>query len=134
MLRLVTAYAVTAIVFVGLDVLFISRIALELYRREIGGLLLERPNLAIAALFYLLFAAGIVVLAVLPALSGGGWMSALVSGAVLGLVAYGTYDLTNLSTLKQWSLTVTLADIAWGTALTALSAAAATLVVTALDL
>lgn len=134
MLRLVTAYAVTAIVLVGLDVLFISRIALELYRREIGGLLLERPNLAIAALFYLLFAAGIVVLAVLPALSGGGWMSALVSGAVLGLVAYGTYDLTNLSTLKQWSLTVTLADIAWGTALTALSAAAATLVVTALDL
>lgn len=134
MLRLVTAYAVTAIVFVGLDVLFISRIALELYRREIGGLLLERPNLAIAALFYLLFAAGIVVLAVLPALSGGGWMSALVSGAVLGLVAYGTYDLTNLSTLKQWSLTVTLADIAWGTALTALSAAAATLVATALDL
>jgi len=128
-MRFLVAYIVTAIVFLGLDALWLGRVALGLYRREIGGLLLEKPNLAIAGLFYLLFIAGIVVLAVNPALNGRGWPDALWMGAVLGLVAYGTYDITNLSTLKGWSLTVTLADLAWGTVLTAAAATIGTLAV-----
>ena len=128
-MRFVVAYIVTAIVFLGLDALWLSQIALGMYRRELGALLLDKPNLAIAGLFYLLFVIGIVVLAILPALNGGSWVNALIMGAVLGRVAYGTYDITNLSTLKNWSLTVTIADLLWGTALTAVSATVGYLVV-----
>jgi len=134
MLKYFVAYAVTAVVFLGLDALWLSRIALDLYRRELGSLLLDKPNLAIAGAFYLLFVVGIVVLAIAPALNGGTWVTALVMGAVLGLVAYGTYDITNLSTLKNWSVTVTLIDLAWGTALTAVSATIGYWVVSALNL
>jgi uncharacterized membrane protein len=129
-MRFVVAYIVTAIVFLGLDTLWLTQVALGMYRRELGTLLLDKPNLPIAGLFYLLFVVGIVVLAILPALNGGTWINALLLGAVLGLVAYGTYDITNLSTLRNWSLTVTLADLAWGTALTAVSATLGYLAVT----
>lgn len=134
MTRYLLAYVVTAVVFLGLDALWLSRIALSMYRRELGSLLLDKPNLVIAGIFYLLFVAGIVILAIAPALNGGTWLNALLMGAVLGLVAYGTYDITNLSTLKNWSMTVTIADIAWGTALTAVSATAGWWAVTALKL
>jgi len=129
-MRYVVAYIATALVFLGLDALWLTQVALGMYRRELGNLLLDQPNLAVAGLFYLLFVAGLVALAVVPALNGGGWVAALWMGAVLGLVAYGTYDITNLSTLRNWSLTVTLLDLAWGTALSAVSALAGTLVVT----
>ena len=129
-MRFVVAYIVTAVVFLGLDFLWLTQVALGMYRRELGTLLLDNPNLLVAGLFYLLFVLGIVVLVINPALNGGGWVTALWMGAVLGLVAYGTYDITNLSTLKNWSLTVTLVDLAWGAALTAVSAAVGTLVVT----
>jgi uncharacterized membrane protein len=119
----VVAYIATAVVFLGLDAIWLSRVALGLYRAELGGLLLEKPNLPIAAAFYLLYVVGIVVLAIVPALADGGWVRALLLGAVLGLVAYGTYDITNLSTLKGWSTRLALIDIAWGTALSAVSAA-----------
>ena len=121
-MRFIVAYIVTAVVFLGLDAIWLTQIALGMYRRELGALLLDKPNLPIAGLFYLLFVVGIVVLAILPALNGGSWLNALLMGAVLGLVAYGTYDITNLSTLKGWSTRLTLIDIAWGTGLTAVSA------------
>ena len=119
----VVAYIATAIVFLGLDALWLSRVALGMYRQELGNLLLDKPNLPIAGAFYLLYVVGIVVLAIVPALAEGGWVKALLMGAVLGLVAYGTYDITNLSTLKGWSTKLALIDIAWGTALSAVSAA-----------
>ena len=134
-MKFVVAYVVTAVVFLGLDALWLSRVALDMYRKEIGSMLLERPSLPVAGVFYLIFVFGIVVLAIAPALaSGSGWQGAMLAGAVLGLVAYGTYDITNLSTLKNWSLTVTLTDLAWGTALTAVSAAAGAFVATATNL
>jgi uncharacterized membrane protein len=130
----VVAYIATAIVFLGLDALWLSKIALGMYRQELGSLLLEKPNLPIAAGFYLLYVVGIVVLAIVPALTDGGWVKALLLGAVLGLVAYGTYDITNLSTLKGWSTRLALIDIAWGTALSAVSAAIGYWVVKAFNL
>ena len=129
-MRYLVAYVATAVVFLGIDAIWLTRVALGMYRRELGGLLLDKPNLLISALFYLLFVLGIVLLAVIPALNGGGWTQALWMGAILGLAAYGTYDITNLATLKGWSLTVTVIDLAWGMALTAVSAAAATAIVT----
>ena len=129
-MRYAVAYIVTAVVFLGLDAIWLTQVALGMYRRELGGLLLDRPNLVIAGIFYLVFVVGLVVLAINPALNGGSWLTALLMGGVLGLVAYGTYDITNLSTLKGWSLSVTLADLAWGTVLTGVSATAGYLAVT----
>ncbi len=133
-MRYAVAYFVTAVVFLGLDAIWLTQIALGMYRRELAGLLLDQPNLAVARIFYLVFVAGIVILAIAPALNGGNWVNALLMGAVLGLVAYGTYDITNLSTLRNWSLTVTLADLAWGTALTGVSATIGYWAVSALNL
>lgn len=127
MMRFVVAYISVAVVFLVLDALWLGVFALGMYRRELGPLLLDRPNLMIAGIFYLLIGGGVVILAVLPALESGGWTRALWTGAVLGLVAYATYDVTNLSTLRNWSLTVTLADLAWGTVVTAVSAVAGTI-------
>ena len=133
-MRFVVAFIAVAIVFFGLDFLWLSRFALGLYKREIGPLLLDQPNLPLSAVFYLVFVFGLVLLVVLPALDAGGWLNVLWMGALLGLVAYGTFDITNLATLKGWSQTLALADIAWGTALSAISATAGYLAVSALRL
>lgn len=116
------AYFTTAIVFFGLDYVWLSRVAAGFYRERLGHLLLDQPNLLAAGLFYLAYVAGIVYFAVAPALANGGAAGAFFAGAVLGLVAYGTYDMTNLSTLRDWSVAVTFVDIAWGTLLTGVSA------------
>ena len=118
-MRFVVAYLASGLVFVALDAIWLSQVALGLYRREVGDLLLDQPNLRIAGLFYVLFVAGIALLAVQPAVDNGGWFAALWMGAVLGLVAYGTYDLTNLSTLRGWSLAIAAIDLGWGVILTA---------------
>jgi uncharacterized membrane protein len=120
----VIAYIATAVVFLGLDFLWLSQVATGFYRSRIGDLLLAEPNFVAAGLFYLFYVVGIVYFAVMPALSGGTWIHATIAGAVLGLIAYGTYDMTNLSTLKGWSLTLSLVDMAWGTFLTATAATA----------
>jgi uncharacterized membrane protein len=130
----VVAYISTAIVFLGLDALWLSRVALGMYRQELGSLLLEKPNLLVAGAFYLLYVGGVVILAVAPALTEGNWLKALLFGAVLGLVAYGTYDITNLSTLRGWSTRLALIDIAWGAALSAVSATIGYWAVKALNL
>ena len=112
----------TAIVFFGLDFVWLSTISTSFYRSRIGALLLDQPNLGVAGLFYLVYVAGIVHFAVMPAVNGASWVTALVNGALLGLVAYGTYDMTNLATLKNWSVSVSVVDMIWGVALTATAA------------
>ncbi|MDM0068753.1 DUF2177 family protein [Variovorax sp. J31P207] len=119
------AYAATAAVFLGLDALWLTLMADALYRPAIGHLMRERfaPWPAIA--FYAIYVAGVVVFAVAPALRQRQWRWALGRGALLGLVAYATYDLTNQATLKGWPWHVTLADLCWGMAATAVAAAVA---------
>lgn len=116
------SYVATAVVFFGLDFVWLSTISTSFYRSRIGTLLLEQPNLGVAGLFYLVYIAGIVHFAAMPAVNGGSWATALVNGALLGLVAYGTYDMTNLATLKNWSVSVSVVDMMWGIALTATAA------------
>jgi uncharacterized membrane protein len=118
----VLAYLGTAVAFLGLDFLWLGKIATGFYRSRIGSLLLDQPNFVAAGAFYLFYVAGIVYFAVQPALVSGNWTTAAVAGAILGFIAYGTYDMTNLSTLKNWSLTVSAVDMAWGTLLTSFSA------------
>ena len=118
----VVAYLVTAIAFFAVDAIWLGRVATTLYRGWLGDMMLERPNFAAAGAFYLVYVAGIVYFAVMPALADESWAQAAIAGAVLGLVAYGTYDMTNLATLKNWSLAMTITDMAWGTALTSFAA------------
>lgn len=126
MLVLAVAYLATAAVFFGLDFLWLGKLATSFYKSQLGELMRERPNLGAAGIFYLLYVAGIVYFAVHPNLLSGSPGQAFLAGAILGLIAYGTYDMTNLSTLKNWPLTLSLVDMAWGTLLTGTAAAAGT--------
>jgi uncharacterized membrane protein len=118
------AYLAAGFVFLGLDALWLGRVAKAFYFRQLDGLIRESPDLWIAGLFYLGYIAGLVFLAVQPALQAQSWKVALSYGAVVGFVAYGTYDMTNLATLKGWPWAMSLVDLAWGTALTATAATA----------
>lgn len=124
MLTYVIAYVSTAVVFLGIDSVWLGIVAPAFYRRHLGDMLLDQPNFVAAGLFYLIYIAGIVYFAIAPALQNGGWVQAAIAGAVLGFVAYATYDLTNWATLKNWSVTIVIADLAWGTVLTSASATA----------
>jgi uncharacterized membrane protein len=120
----VIAYVSTAFVFFALDYVWLTRVAIGFYRQNIGDLLLATPNFAAAGVFYLFYVVGIVYFAVMPAVTANSVLTALLNGAILGLLAYGTYDMTNLATLKGWSLSVSLVDMAWGAVLTATAAVA----------
>lgn len=117
------AYPVTAIIFLALDACWLTLMANRLYRPALGPLMLDKFSVGPAAVFYLLYVLGIVVFAVIPAMESGRWTSALGLGALLGLVAYATYDLTNQATLKDWPVVVTIADLCWGTFATGVAAA-----------
>lgn len=131
MQRILTAYAVTIVAMAAIDVGWLMTMTSRFYKPRIGAILADSPNLTAAVIFYLLYCAGVVALAVWPALQSGNWVDALWRGAALGLVAYGTYDLTNMATLKAWPLDLTVVDMVWGTILTGGTAAAAAAVTNA---
>ncbi len=120
----VLAYIATAVAFFALDFVWLSLAVPRLYKPLLGTLLRDSPNLPVAAAFYLVYVVGLVVFAVLPAASAGSWLTALGLGALLGLVAYGTYDFTNLSTMRDWPLMVSVVDLAWGITVSAIAALA----------
>lgn len=128
MSRYITAYLATLIAFAILDFVWISSMANSLYRPVMKEILLADFRVVPALVFYLLYAFGIVFFAVLPGLREDGLMQAALLGAVLGLVAYGTYDLTNFATLKNWDAKITVIDMIWGAFATGLAAAAGYLV------
>ena len=130
--RLLIAWALTALLFLAMDAVWLTLMAPRLYRPEIGTLLRSSFDLLPALLFYLLYVSGIVVLAVQPALEAARPLLAGRRGALLGLVSYGAYDLTNQATLQGWSWRVTLADLAWGSIATGVAAAVASLATLAL--
>ena len=110
------AYLGTLLAFLVLDGLWLGVFMGQTYRSLLGSLMLDQPRLLPAVLFYLLYALGCVVFVVLPS---GSWQRAAGLGALLGLVAYGTYYLSNWATLQGWSAGLALMDMAWGTFLTA---------------
>ncbi len=124
MTRALTAYLAAGLTMLVIDAVWLTMMA-RTYRRLLGDILLDGVRLGPAAAFYLMYVAGIVGLAVLPALrEDTGWQGAALMGAFLGLVCYGTYDLTNHATLKTWHLQITVMDMAWGALLTGVAAAA----------
>lgn len=122
------AYIATGLVFLVIDAIWLTVAAQRLYRPLMGDMLVESFRLAPAALFYVIYIAGVVVFAIVPALTSDRWTTAISHGAFLGLFAYATYDLTNQATLKNWPLAVTIADLCWGTFLTAVAATAGFLI------
>lgn len=127
MTKFLSAYAATALVMVLIDMVWLGAIAKPLYQQGIGHLMAESPKLWAAVLFYLLYPVGVVVFSVLPnvlnqAVSSG-WRGSLLAGALFGFIAYATYDLTNLATLKDWPLSLALIDMAWGSVVSGVSAA-----------
>lgn len=118
----VVAYLAAAAAFLTIDLIWLGKIAKGFYRDQLGPMLLERFRFGVATLFYLVYVIGIVIFAIAPALQSDRWEVALGLGALFGFFAYGTYDMTNLATLKRWPVIITVVDIAWGTALTGTAA------------
>lgn len=124
-MQLVVAYVVAAVVFGGLDAMWLNWAGPNLYRPAIGELLAPSFRPVPAVVFYVLYLAGMVWFAIRPGLAAGVGTAAL-NGALLGALCYATYDLTNQATMKVWSTQMTLIDIAWGAFATAVAASVAT--------
>ncbi len=131
-MNIAIAWVATAVVFGIADAIFLSQVAQRVYRPLIGEILRPDVGIAAAAAFYLIYVSGLVFFAVSPALEKQSLMTAIVSGAALGFVAYATYDLTNQATMRVWDVRVTLIDMAWGAFASALAAGAAYFITTRL--
>jgi uncharacterized membrane protein len=110
-------YFATLAAFPAIDLVWLGLVARAFYRKHLGFLMAPKVNWPAALIFYLLFVVGILVFAVLPGLEAGSLKTAAGRAALFGLIAYATYDLTNLATLRDWPLIVTAVDLAWGTGL-----------------
>ena len=122
MLKYVAAYLGAGLTFAAIDFVWLTTMTDRLYKPVIGSIMADKPDMKAAVAFYLISIAGTVFLAIAPALKDGAWTRAALNGAVLGFVAYATYDLTNQATLSVWQTRLTLIDLMWGTVLTAASA------------
>jgi uncharacterized membrane protein len=115
--NVILLYLITLVCFFLIDMVWLGLIAKGFYRKHLGEMLSSKVNWVAAILFYLLFIFGLVVFVVRPALLQNSPLNAFLMGALLGLVCYATYDLTNLATMKDWPLVVTVVDLIWGTVL-----------------
>lgn len=113
-------YLATFLTFFAIDMLWLGWVARSFYRKYLGFLMAPAPNWIAAVIFYLLFVLGILVFVVLPGLQEGSLRTTLIRAALYGLITYATYDLTNLATLKNWPVFLTLVDITWGVVLSTL--------------
>jgi uncharacterized membrane protein len=104
-------------VFFVIDIIWLVLVAKKFYQAQIGFLMKPDINWPAAIVFYLLFIAGLVIFVITPAVEKHSWFHALAFGALFGLITYATYDLTNLATLKDWPILVTVVDLIWGTVL-----------------
>lgn len=120
-------YVVTLAVVIVLDLLWLGVVASGFYRAQLGHLLADGVYWPAAILFYICCALGLMVFVIVPALASRSVKKAALMGAVFGFMAYMTYDLTNMATMRDWPLLVTIADIVWGMVLTTIAALAATM-------
>ena len=129
MTKTLQAYIVTLIVFVAIDMVWLMWVARSTYAAELGDLIRKQPNIMAAVAFYLMFAAGLVFFAVMPGLKAGSLIQGLALGAALGFVAYGTYDLTNLSVMNGFGFKIAMIDLVWGTCVSAITSVIACAIV-----
>tara|TARA_B100001057_G_C22261435_1_gene723403 strand:+ start:99 stop:509 length:411 start_codon:yes stop_codon:yes gene_type:complete len=119
---LLVATLIASLIFLIIDVIWLSFATKTFYRPLIGNLLSEKPVIWAAALFYILYVFGMALVVIQPCVDSKSLFKTIYTGFIFGLVAYGTYNLTNMAVLKGWSPTVTFVDMFWGGSLTALSA------------
>ena len=116
-MEVVKTYLVSLVVFFCIDIVWLVFVARKLYQKELGYIMSDKPNWIAAMLFYLIFIAGLVFFVINPALDKESWKQALLSGIFFGLISYATYDLTNLATLRDWPIKITIIDLLWGASL-----------------
>ena len=119
---LLVATILASLIFLVIDIIWLSFATKSFYRPLIGNLLTDKPVMWAAALFYLIYVFGIALVVIQPCMNSDSILKTVYTGFIFGLVAYGTYNLTNMAVLKGWSPTVTFVDMFWGGSLTAISA------------
>ena len=122
--RIVVLYVIATAIFLACDLVWLGLVARGFYQRHLGYLMRNPVNWAAALLFYLLFVVGLLIFAIKPALDVQNPLRALLYGALFGFFTYATYDLTNLATVRDWPLIVTVADLSWGVVLCSIVACA----------
>jgi uncharacterized membrane protein len=134
MLDFIILYGITLVVFFLIDITWLAKVAPKLYKSQIGHLMSPTVNVAAAAIFYLVFIGGMVFFAIQPGLETGSALQATLIGGLFGLITYATYDLTNLATLKNWPIKITIIDLVWGTTLSATTTLVVYLIASLLNL
>jgi len=119
---MLVATLIASLIFLIIDVIWLSFATKSFYRPLIGNLLADQPVMWAAALFYILYVFGMALVVIQPCIDATSLFKTVYTGFIFGLVAYGTYNLTNMAVLKGWSPTVTFVDMFWGGSLTAISA------------
>jgi uncharacterized membrane protein len=119
-MNFVKMYIIAFLIFLVIDAIWLGLVAPKFYKAQIGHLMSDKPNLIAALVFYLVFIVGVVYFVVNPAIEAQSMSKLLISGILFGFITYATYDLTNLATLKDWPITVTIVDLIWGTSLSTL--------------
>lgn len=114
MMQFIQLTIASALAFVAIDAIWLGIIAKKLYRDNLGSLMRDNPQMIAAGIFYAIFIVGLVFFVVQPAVDRSSWLYAMGTGALFGLVTYATYDLTNLATLQNWPLKITILDLLWG--------------------
>ena len=117
MLDFIKIYLTSFVVFFAIDLVWLGVIAQKLYTQHLGYIMKDKPDWIAAILFYLLYIIGLVFFVIQPALDKSSWQYALFAGLFFGFITYATYDLTNLATLKDWPLKITIIDLIWGSVL-----------------
>lgn len=112
-------YFIALPIFLAIDMVWLGLVAKNFYAKQIGFLMKTNVNWTAALIFYLLFIVGLVIFVISPALDKNSWKQAVLLGSLFGLITYATYDLTNLATVKNWPLIITIVDLIWGTILAA---------------
>lgn len=117
MLEIIKHYSIAFVTFLIIDLVWLGLVAKNLYQKELGFIMSDKPNWVAGIIFYLIFIAGLLFFVINPAIENNSWTYALFAGMFLGFLTYATYDLTNLATLKDWPLKITIIDLIWGTTL-----------------
>jgi len=129
----ITKALIIAGTMVGIDGVWLATMTSRFYKKNLGNLLAEKANFLAAGLFYAIYVVGVLVIIINPALENKySYVKTFVHGALFGLVAYSTYDLTNQATLKNWPVIVTIVDMLWGALLTGLVSVVALRIIKAL--
>jgi uncharacterized membrane protein len=127
---MILGYVAAALIFVVVDMIWLGTMVPRFYRPVMDDIALASVNLPAAMAFYIIYPVGLMIFGIYPALKAGSVSTALAYGAAFGFFTYATYDLTSYATLRNWTLSLTVVDVLWGTFLAGLASAAAFLIVT----